>query len=399
VQQLQFPRSVMVGLTGQRMINSIEELAQVINEHNGSKSIYISNVSYPGHEKNTVDEANTVRISQVYFDLDSSKLENAIAEARILKDWLEENNLPYMLVFSGKKGFQILLELKPAVYSLDNKIKYEDGDDYTIKDFYKQFYRKLRRELKLRTMDMKCAEIKRIRRVWNTQHINNKTNEKTGTYCVPLTPHMLDSYGPDEVLHYATEPKTINAYWNTDKEFMTFDQLMEKFHVNPKDESIFFGDDDVTVVGNYNNRNNKSWPWVKMHLPWKCLHNEMCNSSSPSHGARFASAIWWRTQADEAPVITDKDGNNIKITYSPEWVENFYQTMQYDDVHKTEFRKKQINSIWRSTYKMPTCRWIWENGGREDPETGVMKRICVAEKCERFAEFLPDIARQRRDMK
>jgi len=368
-----FPRSFM-GSRGQIMVNSITELNELIEKENGKFPLFISNCSYPTHGNDKVIQTDNIRVSHIFIDLDSwPKIENAFGDARKLRDWCDNHNLPYLCAFSGKKGTHFLIKLEPAIYSLKNKIYLQSNDWVTVKDYYKSFQRQLKIELGLRTLDNNCREPRRIRRLWNSIYIKN--GQPNGHYCVPMKPEQLDDSVP-EILDYATQPHTVNPHWNEGRDFHTFDRLMDKFDVDPT-ATRFKRDGEQSVV-NYK-QGDVNWSWLKGHLPHKCLHNSLHNDDNPPHGVRLAACIWWRMMADMAPVIENDKGERIKITYSPEWVDNLFRAMKKDDHHNHEFRWAQIQSVWNSNYSMPTCAYLYEWG------------VCVGKECDRYEKYLQKI--------
>jgi len=395
---MEFPRSAM-GKYGQVMVNNMEELSDLIEKNNGLDSVYISHASYPGSERKCdwtgkyccdnckVEHADKVRVSQLYFDFDhKSKLENSLADARVFKNWLEAEGLPYTVAFSGKKGFQFLVMLRPAVYSLTDLIEVDADTSVTLSDYYKSLHATLKQDLKLRTLDLKVAEPRRIMRVWNTMHFSKKRG-KTGTYCVPMTPEMLDTMSTADIIQYAQSPKWVDvSRWNKDKVYMTFEDFVDHYNISPKITKIENWFPGSVMIADYDfaeGDDSAGKRWFKAMMPDPCVHNSMWpgNTDNPPHISRFASAVWWRKMADLAPVVENSKGKKLKMAPSPEWVDQFYLKMNYIDVGNTQTRHAQINSIFGSTrpYEYPSCATLYAGD------------ICVGEKCPKFKRFLKNI--------
>ncbi len=371
-----WPRSVMAD-NGQFLVYTPEEMAEVVLEKNGKCSIFVSNVAYPKAQGRVVN-AEEITISTLYFDFDSyPKIENALIDVRKLKNWCNKEYLPYSIAFSGKKGFQFLIHLKPATYSLRDEIYVEAGTPLTVKDYYRELAADLKKKLELRSLDLPASgDPRRIRRVWQTQHFSKGVKSKT--FCVPMSPAMIDSMTVPNILEYASQPRHIDTtLWNHGRKAITFEEFVDEYSIDPA-ASTPDADPDGLLVRKYRRPDNaKREEWFAKHIPYPCVRDEMMNEDNPCHMARFASAVWWRLQADDAPIIKDGDGLK-RISYSPQWVEQFYQQMQYTDVYNDELRKTQIGSIWnrRDPYQMPNCLSLYRAG------------LCIGEECERYFMYV-----------
>jgi len=92
-----FPRCV--GLYGD-MASSERELLKYVELNNGLTDVYVClyDVSY------TIDK--------VFFDIDSHSLDRSFDAVKKLARRLEEYSLPYIPVFSGRKGFHVYIPVK-----------------------------------------------------------------------------------------------------------------------------------------------------------------------------------------------------------------------------------------------------------------------------------------------
>jgi len=365
-----------MGDQGQELVYGKEDFDKVVARCNGNTSVFVSNAYYPDAKRgDSVFGTDTVGLDAIYFDFDAwPKVENALIDVKKFKDWCKENEVPLTIVFSGKKGFQVLVHLKPAIYSLTEKVEVEPGEFLSIKDYYREVQADLKKRLGLKTLDLRCAEPRRIRRVWNTRHFSKGV--KSDTFCLPLNESQLD-WQVGEIKQWAKNPRLIDTIIPEGNR--TFEEFVDDFSIDPLATSPL-NDPDGTLFTDFRTfEGEDKYDWFKKHLPWPCLSQEMYdpNDNNPTHMARFASAVWWRIQADIAPIL-EIDGQLVKITYSAEWLENFYLAMQYADVENTELRKAQINSIWnrRDPYKLPSCKVLYSAG------------LCVGKSCDRFSTYL-----------
>lgn len=150
----------------------------------GNKGIYTSINHY---KSSSIDSEH---IGNLCFDFDSSSLDVARTETLRLLNHLVPNHLPTAKVyFSGGKGFHI--EVKPMA----------------VKGDYKFFAEYLKKELALKSLDIRIYDDRRMWRLVNSQH------QKTGLYKVECKA-LLN--GPlDNILMHAQSPQTKIAAQNT----------------------------------------------------------------------------------------------------------------------------------------------------------------------------------------
>ena len=379
-----------MGIHGQQWVHNTEELAQLIQDSNGISSVFVSHNSYPDENHPAehdgrcppISNVRYVRVAQQYIDLDAKKLENALADARKLVEWCDEHKLPWFCAFSGRKGFQFTILFEPAVYDITEEVQIDADTHVQWRSYYSASHAWIKHTLDLRTLDLAVAEPKRIMRVWNTMHFRRGSDEPTGTHCVPLTRDQIMKWYPSQILGFAETPADMlhftqaSASWNHNKEYIRFDQFLDKFEISPTILSPTGIASDAMVVG-YKKGDGKNWELFKSLMPDMCVHNEMYNSNNPRHIARFASAVYWKQMSDDP---------RSAIQISEEWVDKFYREMQYDDVENQPERHRQIRSVfnrgpnstrsWLPLYKYPSCRKLFASG------------ICVGPTCPKFDIFL-----------
>ncbi len=406
---MNFPRAAM-GLKGQQMVHSPEELAQVVDEANGKKSVFVSHNSYEPNECNGVckcppiNSIHIVQVEQLYIDLDSEKLSNAFHDCRTLIEWCENEKLPYTLAFSGRKGFQFCIGFKPAVYDINVNVFVDSDTPIPWREYYKASHLWIAHHLGLRTLDVSVAEPKRIMRVWNTLHFRRGADKPTGTYCVPLTPDQIINGHPSEILEWASKPRTLKGlHWHSNKEWMTFDEFLDKYNINPG----LLSSENVEYSANLINLDfkmgiGKNWEWFKAMMPKlyvddKLVHKlcyliEMYYNHNPNHMMRFGSAAYWRN-------LSMNPNNPIGI--DEHFVHRFYESMKYDDLCENynrilptkpkgkvcgfcpecKERTTQIKSVWRrgqpyndlKPYVEPSCKKLLAVGSCKGPKCGLFK--------------------------
>lgn len=94
----------------------------------------------------------------LFMDFDKEDGEDwadLLLEVKTFKEWLEENKVPYYLLFSGNKGFQIIIpyEYLPEglTFEVDDNGKGKEGSVY---DFTKVFQEKAKEVFELKHLDL-----------------------------------------------------------------------------------------------------------------------------------------------------------------------------------------------------------------------------------------------------
>jgi hypothetical protein len=373
-----------MGKGGQVRVNSMEEVKDIVVRDNGKHHLYISHNSFPG-EWNSIRETDQVRIHQLFYDLDhNTDLNLPLQDLRKLVEWHEENDLDWIARFSAGKGFHLYTIMEPAIYSLTDKTSISVDKELSLADYYKAWQLKLKRILGLETLDLRCAEPRRICRISNTQHM------KTGFYCIPLTYAEIMKLTIGQIKQLATEPQ-IDSYYPTKKSRYKFHEFIDEFNISVQDRKIQYTGIESFRFKEWRPGEGKKWEWFKkMMPPYDCVIQEMYDEENPAHMARFASAIWWKIMADNAPVVT-LEGIPTKICPTPQWVNDFYVNRGYKDLCKEDEdndpypcglcdhcreRHDNINCVFAHSYKMPTCMTLYDSD------------ICVGPKCKKYSQFL-----------
>jgi hypothetical protein len=368
-----------MGQFGQQRVETLKEAEKIIARDNGKYNLYISHNSFPGLWE-SIRDAQYVRIHQMFYDFDhKEKLENPLHDLRVLLDWHRENNLSCRVNFSGSKGFHLYTDLNPAVYNLNEKIPVTVNKTAEMNDYYKSLQITLKKDLNLRTLDLRCAEPLRICRISNSMHMKSKL------YCIPLTYNEVNSLTTKEIKEMAKHPAPgLGLYENYRKQsdiLLKFHEFVEEFDIDPHIQKASYSGVDNIRFAEWKEGEGEKWKWMQSVMPPKypCIINDMYHSSNPTHMARFASAVHWKRMSEFAPMITDENGKKKRIAPTPKWVNDFYLKMEYDDVHNNQEREDNINSIWTHSYKAPTCRTLYES------------EICIGSECEKFHKFLKNV--------
>jgi len=343
------PRAV--GDPFQKIVYSEQEILEFINPRLGKKPIFISHNSYPTMINN--DEPYQINVRKLFFDFDSKrKPENAQVDLIKLLDFCDKEKLALYTAFSGSKGFHAYLPLKPTTY-LYGKF---------LQDATRAIHLWLKQTLELRTIDIRCAEPKRLCRVWYTPHVTfNPKNGDTsinGLYCCPLYPEWVREWRMEQILEYARQPEMIE--YKLKGRLYSIDEFITKFGIDIEKllraEVNSEGNDSRCKIAKYIPVENE---FIRYVIPFPCVHNQMVHNPNPPHLARFATVVWLQ-----------------QLGYTRKWVFDFLQGRNFVDT-KSSVCAYQINQIYDHypPYKFPSCQKIFEES------------MCVGKDCPKFNAF------------
>lgn len=182
-----------------RIMNGLNKNAWMLSEtevipylkgkgpHFVSTSYYTKQQAEEFKKTKSVAGMTDLKTNQLWFDFDSTNLEESRKEAvelheRLLKYFANNNT---QLFFSANKGFHITVKL---------------NDDLTSQQVKKIV---LKLGTGLNTLDLKIYDANRILRASNTKH------EKTGLYKIPLTSAEIASLTIDQIKELAKQPREL----------------------------------------------------------------------------------------------------------------------------------------------------------------------------------------------
>lgn len=173
-----------------------------------------------GHQVYTSHNAffeNRMWYKQMTFDVDTDKLgstlEMALSDMRKLVRYFD--GADKLASFSGN-GFHFFLRFEERELPIDIQLR------YAIKNFQKLLVDRLG----LKTVNLSCAEPKRIIRIPGTMH-SEDMKEKGIRYCIPVNEELLDK-GLEEIM-IASKARVINNYIdNTGKQKLSIGKLLKR---------------------------------------------------------------------------------------------------------------------------------------------------------------------------
>lgn len=212
----QFPRDVSLPNSFKK--NSFYR-KQVTCQRDFQRYLILMSGNSIGTYTSVYDTTDKPLIDKIVFDMDSKDLNEVFAEVDILCSRLHDRNMPYGVIFSGKKGFHIWSLLKPV------KLQ-RDVAGYYLGNLHRSLINGLK------TIDMHLiGNVSAMIRVPNT--LNGKI------YCTPL-PFEFRKMNIQEILDYSRTQHTLNFFPG---ELKTIEELSGDFKFQKRDNTEEFKDE------------------------------------------------------------------------------------------------------------------------------------------------------------
>jgi len=306
------------GNPSQVYITKKQALDNLIKAFNGKTPVFISTYRFPTRIKPIVDMA--------VFDIDSRlSLRIPYKDTKKLKDFCDKKDIPYIIDFSGGKGFHFFLITKP-----------EEGSE-EVKDKLYSIQLSLVQNLKIHAIDLPTVgRLRWLIRVPTTRYIriNREKGKKmeiinNDLYCRFIPPNDFEK-GLNHILELA---KTPGEMPERPKATLSMDEIIEripKFQMKHK----YNGNDNLELL---QSSDNVSVPTIRaVGLP--CLQ-EIAKLKHPSHLERVELVAWLKAMGYRDTAITA-----------------FIKTLTWTDYNYKE-TSKNVASI---KPRYPKCTWLRE---------------------------------------
>lgn len=303
--------------------------------------------------------------TSIHFDFDSpNKIENAFHDCIKLSRFLDSQNIPRLSVFTGGKGFQVFILLKPNWYKFDDIKRDELNTIMSNHDALKSVTRAiqiyLRDFLGLRTMDSACIGTpKKQSRALYSWHRFTRKDDKTNCVAIPLTDEMLYEWNVMDIIEYSHNPKFIIPEVKG-KRYMTLLQIFEYFNIDLKEQENKISFAEYRPISS-KVTDEQARLFLEVVAETKpCISSEMM-SNNPVHGMRIAFLCFAK-----------------KLGKNREWFTEVYESIGYKipyvDIYNKETRDYQIN-------------WLFDNANYNIEATcDEIKKMgkCLKNKCRRY---------------
>ena len=294
-------------------------------------------------------------VSKIFLDMDTDKgstPDEVLNEVKKCVEFLKDNKISYAVTSSGGVGaYHIYIFLKPKIYAIDNELA----------SLTRAVSLYLVHELNLKSVNMVCAEPKRLLRVPFSQYVTITETGLTNknTYCTPLQYETIPSLTNNEVESLKKVCEYKSDYRHNLK-YLTLKEFANNFKINPYEfnqiEPSEFADmheisqSDVGDV-------------LQLIFPQACIRNNL-TTHNPRHITRVALAAQLRQLGwdfSKAVAFIDK-------------VEEEYKWVDRSNVNE---RMYHIKHIWQKEppYNVPKCMRLMSEG------------LCVGQACMFFNDF------------
>lgn len=320
------------------VVHSKPQLLGLINKNNdGMHDVFVS------HNRllSFVDRSPfQISVNKIFSDFDSKLAfpSDALEDVRKVITYFDEISIPYLVNFSGSKGFHIFVPLKEKVYT---------SSQY-LSDMTRSVMLYIKREFGLNTIDPSVATPTKLCRVPYSIH------PKTGLHCSPLNPDWVREWDIEQIMDYARNPNGWRCDLLDGKKYLTFEEFISYCNINIEEETSIAREQFALESENLSFKNpDDEFLAQVLHLP--CLVNSIIGVANATHYARFAACVHLKS-----------------LGYSPAWVFKFFLQRQYRDVAFESESRYQINYIFSRDLCMPSCRRLREEG------------LCVGKSCKYF---------------
>jgi len=348
------PMSVFLGNPKQVYTCKMDQVSNFVRANYGRKPCFISH--NPVFDLARGRYPQRIYYTKNFIDLDGDpekglKKEDALKDHATLSGWLDDFAIPYNATSTGGKGYHTFIRFKPEVYRIDRKL--------TDKIRSVQVY--LAKELGLRTLDIRCAEPRRITRIPLAAYVDKygKTNK---LHCIPMDREMIQGMKVEEIDELAISPFIPEELtMNPEGNYMSLDKFIEQFKIPLEYAGMPVGDGDL-ILKDYKVITDRPFLRIMEDIIRRpCVYRELVVEDRPAHIARLDACIAVKELGftlDEALALFDQ----------------FAHSANWHDQHNTEKRHTHIRSVYvrNPPYKQFTC--------------GSLKRsdLCIGEACPHY---------------
>jgi len=255
------------------------------------------------------ERSEAVRVDKVVFDFDGTSLSDVFEEVKDFVSLLLKRSFCFSWHFSGRRGFHVIVFLKPVVLS-------------------RKLAKKLLRDFQLDLADgFNFLDSHLVGNVGAMLRAPNTLNTKSRLFCVSLPLEAL-SWDLNELLSYARDLRPIKLLNVAERS-----QSLLDFATTTIEEEF---DGGASQLSTFDSNRTPPLSLLK-ELVRPCLFKEV-QKSNPPHFIRFAfvAELLW-------------------LGFSPSEVENLIRTFNWRDYDES-VTHYQVEQIARHGYTPPSCR-------------------------------------------
>jgi hypothetical protein len=371
---LGFPKQVLllreaayVNNGSSREADGLDILLRQMSMWDGKKPLFTSVNGWPDyHWDGRSFWPRRFHFGALFFDLDCKTDRTfALEDARKLERWAAEYDFRRVGDASGGKGFHSYLLPKPEDLPYDETLRRQvHAISLWLKD-----------TLGLSTLDMKCAEPRRLTRLPWSLHVRESEEDESwicnGRRVLPLVPEDLHSLSIEEIDQRATTEVPHDGEFARGSVQPTLSKIIEEFHIplrssSPTDIREIPASEPLTGVP------TGFWPDLITTLePRLCVRNAVF-TNAPPHEMRVAFATGLHQlqyMVPELPIGDEKF-----------WQDFFWQMEEafgWKDRFNHRRRREQVRSIFGND------RYI---SSTSCEKLAIEYEACVGSQCPFYAE-------------
>lgn len=347
-----FPRNVG---PMQRLVLNIDQLLSFVGMENGHSACYTSHNSWAGIDE--FGHPSKVNFTKTFLDLDIDREPDPIRAKRDvdrLVEWSIGEDLPNAVTFSGHGGFQFFLHFKPSIHTIDQ----------TLTNKIRGVQAWLKEQLGLTSLNLQCAEPKRLCRVPLSRYATTKFDYPVvlSSYCTPIPSIFLPALSLDDVRMMSLRPPLWDDYRYRGRKHRNLDQFVREYGVSI-DPTV--PDPGRIQMASYIALNMDGFgEVVKLLEPDPCVHNDLLTSLNPKHISRFSFAARLR-----------------QLGFGEQEAKDFFDQLEngygWADRANKRVRDYYIRHIYRRTppYSPAGCPRLMSEG------------LCIGEPCPKFKMY------------
>jgi len=354
-----FPRAI--GKPDQYIIHDFDAFIFFFKYNYGKRPMFASTNSY--WDFNEIGNPTNVYYEKLFFDLDIDTgytTEEAHKETIKMAEFCREHKIPFTSSFSGM-GFHFFMFFKPKILTLDGNLSRA----------VKGVANYMKEELKLKTINMVCAEPKRLVRIPLSKYVTKKEGDgewtKTDRNCIPLTYSQLSSMNTDEIRDLSKNFKILDESYRFDGNKIQLKDFIKNYKVDVNRKVIISTKEGIVIENEmeYSEfKDEEIYKIVQLLVPFPCLSNHIFDKNPP-HFVRFSVCAFLSHNG----ILSKEEAYSFfdKISMVAEW----------NDRQHTMTRKYQIDNIYNNPeYDRYSCENIQSSG------------YCIGKKCKFYKKYL-----------
>lgn len=339
-----FPRAV--GFPLQAIVNDRESAQRLIDQNNGAAPCFASCNSYPVVENGI---PRTTLYEWMPFDLDSHDIAFSLADARRLVSFALSRDIPFIVRFSGSKGFHVYYRFAPL------HIKLDPASARVVSAIQNWVIE----QAGVKTADAHIiGDLRRIMRIPGTAWAKETGSAVivNGNYCVTLTPHEVMTLEPDAITAIAKAPRPTPAGAAPD---MPLQPITDFARMNEIDIDHYARRHANLAPQSFLPYHHVNEQLLQELMQKPCIVSALC-TTHPPHVARFYLVARLNRLGFPSSWIT---GLVFDIAERYHW-DNFNPAISL----------YQVENVLASDYKHPSCGTIKARGA------------CMGASCSRYRE-------------